>query len=253
MALKKLVISNVSKNFEAEGLEKEVLDGITLSVEEGESVCLIGPNACGKSTLLQIVAGLIEPTKGKILHNGELVDEPHCSRTIIFQDLNLFPWKTISENIEFGLRAKGVEEASRGITLEKYLNLLKIQEFANYYPNQLSGGTKQKSAIARALAMEPDILLMDEPFSSLDMQTREFLQEELQKIVREKNQTTLFVSHSIDEALILADRIVVLSNSPARIKSVVKVLRKHKENPDFRHSEDFLRYRKHISKLLKEE
>ncbi len=253
MASKKLVISNVSKNFQNEGPEKQVLNGITLSVEEGESVCLIGPNACGKTTLLQIVSGLVKSTKGKVLHNGELVDGPHWNRTVIFQDLNLFPWKTVSENIEFGLKAKGLEKANRDIALSKYLNLLKIERFANYYPAQLSGGTKQKTAIARALAMEPDILLMDEPFSSLDMQSREFLQDDLEKIVREKNQTTLFVSHSVDEALILADKVVVLSSSPARVKSVVKVLRKHKENTNFRYSEEFLNYKKQISKSLKEE
>ncbi len=249
----KLVISNISKQFQNGNLATQILNNVNLSVDEGESICLIGPNACGKTTLMQIVAGLLQPTKGKILHNGGLIEKPHWKRTLLFQDHNLFPWKTISENIVFGLKAKGTCKSSQADIVDKYLAMLKIQDFANYYPSQLSGGTKQKSAIARALAMEPDILLLDEPFSSLDMQSRELLQIELQRIIKENNQTMLFVSHSIDEALVLADKIVVLSSAPARVKSVVKILKKHKENPDFRHSESFLNYRKKIWELLKEE
>jgi len=253
MNSKKLVVSNVSKSFEQNGFQNNVLNKINFSINNGEVVCLIGPNACGKTTLMQIVSGLIKPNNGKVIHNGEIILNADWNRTIIFQDLNLFPWKNVLENVVFGLKAKGLEKKEQTLKAKQYLNLLKIHQFSNFYPHQISGGTKQKVAIARALALEPDILLLDEPFSSLDMFSRELLQEELKKIVNEKNQTMLFVSHSIDEALFLADKIVILSDSPARVKSVIKVLRKHKKELHFRHSQNFLQYKKKIWGLLREE
>lgn len=249
----KLVFSGITHFFGQENEPIKVIDKVSFAIPAGEKTCIIGPNACGKSTLLRMACGLLIPTKGKILHDEREVKSPHWSRAIIFQDLNLFPWKTASGNIAFGLKAKGLSGHEQRKMAKEYLQKLKIEKFANYYPHELSGGTKQKIAIARALALEPDVLLMDEPFSSIDGQSRELLQNELSAIIKQRKQTTLLVSHSIDEALVLADRIIVLSKSPARIKAAIKILEKHKTNPEFRYSQEFSDYKKKIWNILEAE
>jgi NitT/TauT family transport system ATP-binding protein len=186
-------------------------------------VVLLGPSGCGKSTLLNLVAGFAQPTRGCVRHEGIPVMRPDRRRTVVFQDYALFPWMTVQKNVEFGLKAQGVAEAERSRVAGEYLTLVKLKGFEDRYPYEISGGMKQRAAIARALAPSPDILLMDEPFGALDAQTRVLLQEELARIVAEMRCTVLFVTHSIEEAVFLADRVVVMSAHPGRIKSVHRV------------------------------
>jgi NitT/TauT family transport system ATP-binding protein len=197
----------------------QVLHDVNLDIDAGDLVVLLGPSGCGKSTLLNLVAGFIQPTRGRIRHDGEPVTRPDHRRTVVFQDYALFPWMTVQRNVEFGLKAQGVGEVERARIAREYLALVKLSGFEDRYPYEISGGMKQRAAIARALAPKPDILLMDEPFGALDAQTRVLLQEELARIVADMRCTVLFVTHSIEEAVFLADRVVVMSAHPGRINS----------------------------------
>ena len=195
------------------------LDGIDLDVARGELVCLLGPSGCGKSTLLNAVAGFVAPTSGEILADGKRVSEPGPDRGMVFQEYALFPWMTVRANIAFGLEMRG-EAGIRG-KVDALLEKLRLTEFANRFPKDLSGGMRQRVAIARVLALDSPILLMDEPFGALDALTRRNLQEELLRIWLELQKTILFVTHSIDESIFLADRIVVMTYRPGRIKAIV--------------------------------
>jgi NitT/TauT family transport system ATP-binding protein len=197
----------------------QVLHDIDLRIDAGELVVLLGPSGCGKSTLLNLVSGFILPTRGRVTHDGQAVTRPDRRRTVVFQDYALFPWMTVRRNVEFGLKAQGVSTEERGRIALEYLALVKLTGFEDRYPYEISGGMKQRAAIARALAPKPDILLMDEPFGALDAQTRVLLQEELARIVTDMRCTVLFVTHSIEEAVFLADRVVVLGAHPGRIDS----------------------------------
>jgi|SRR5262245_1179270 len=196
-----------------------VLHDINLRIDAGELVVLLGPSGCGKSTLLNLVAGFLQPTRGRVTHDGQAVTRPDRRRTVVFQDYALFPWMTVQRNVEFGLKAQGVSVEERADIAREYLALVKLTGFEDRYPYEISGGMKQRAAIARALAPKPDILLMDEPFGALDAQTRVLLQEELARIVADMHCTVLFVTHSIEEAVFLADRVVVLGAHPGRIES----------------------------------
>src|SRR5215468_2756349 len=178
-----------------------VLHDINLRIDAGELVVLLGPSGCGKSTLLNLVAGFILPTRGRVTHDGQTVTRPDRRRTVVFQDYALFPWMTVQKNVEFGLKAQGVEPVERARIARDFLALVKLSGCEDRYPYEISGGMKQRAAIARALAPNPDILLMDEPFGALDAQTRVLLQEELVRIVAATNRTVVFVTHSIDEAV----------------------------------------------------
>ncbi len=225
-----------------EGLKKSygdlrVLDGVTFSVEDGEFVCLIGESGCGKTTILKIIAGLERPDEGKVEFEG-------IERMgFVFQDDRLLPWKTVYGNILFALKASGIENGS---VVREIINTVGLRGFEDYYPKQLSGGMRQRVGIARALAVNPDLLLMDEPFASLDARTRERMQEELLRIVGDK--TVVFVTHSIDEAVYLADRIVVLSQRPSKVLRIVEV---DVEKPRDRNSEEFVEKRKEIYSALR--
>ena len=225
-----------------EGLKKSygdlrVLDGVTFSVEDGEFVCLIGESGCGKTTMLKIIAGLERPDEGKVEFEG-------IERMgFVFQDDRLLPWKTVYGNILFALKASGIENGS---VVREIINTVGLRGFEDYYPKQLSGGMRQRVGIARALAVNPDLLLMDEPFASLDARTRERMQEELLRIVGDK--TVVFVTHSIDEAVYLADRIVVLSQRPSKVLRIVEV---DVEKPRDRNSEEFVEKRKEIYSALR--
>jgi NitT/TauT family transport system ATP-binding protein len=197
------------------------LDGIDLDVARGELVCLLGPSGCGKSTLLNAVAGFVAPTSGEILADGKRVSEPGPDRGMVFQEYALFPWMTVRANIAFGLEMRG-EADIRG-KVDALLEKLRLTEFADRFPKDLSGGMRQRVAIARLLALDSPILLMDEPFGALDALTRRNLQEELLRIWLELQKTILFVTHSIDESIFLADRIVVMTYRPGRIKAIVPV------------------------------
>lgn len=195
------------------------LDDINLEVRSGEFVCIVGPSGCGKSTLLHLVAGLQAPTSGEILVDGKSVQSPGTDRILIFQDHGLFPWLTVGQNVEFGMKMKGVPKTERKERTLHYLQLVHLAKFQDSYIHQLSGGMRQRVAIARALATEPDVLLMDEPFAALDAQTRDLLHDELERIWNETGCTIIFVTHNVREAVRLGDRVVLLTFRPGRVKS----------------------------------
>jgi NitT/TauT family transport system ATP-binding protein len=218
-----LTVENLNKTYISHGSETSALVDINLQIEEGEFVCLLGPSGCGKSTLLKIIAGLIPATSGRIMINGQPVSGPGPERAVVFQDYALFPWMTVRDNVEFGLEARRLPAAERREVSRRLLKVVGLSEFAERYPHQLSGGMKQRVSIARALAVDPSLLLMDEPFGALDAQTRQLLQDELLRIWREYRKTVVFVTHSIEEAIYLSDRIVVMTARPGRVKQVVMV------------------------------
>jgi len=216
-------IRNLTKVFEKEKARIEALGDLNLDVYEGEFFCVIGPTGCGKTTLLRIIAGLESPTRGEVLLNGQRVTKPGADRGLVFQEFALFPWRTTRKNIEFGLEVKGLPSEKRREIVERYVKLVGLQGFENALPRQLSSGMKQRVAIARALANDPEVLLMDEPFGSLDAQTRNIMQRELLTIWDKTKKTVVFVTHSVDEAVYLADRIVVLTARPGTVKRIVEV------------------------------
>ena len=217
-----LTVENLNKKYVSHGSETSALVDINLRIEEGEFVCLLGPSGCGKSTLLKIIAGLIPATSGRITINGKPVSGPGPERAVVFQDYALFPWMTVRDNVEFGLEARRLPAAERREVSSRLLKVVGLSDFAERFPHQLSGGMKQRVSIARALAVDPSLLLMDEPFGALDAQTRHLLQDELLRIWREYRKTVVFVTHSIEEAIYLSDRIVVMTARPGRVKQIVR-------------------------------
>ncbi len=211
----KLELRNVIKTFNSEEGKIKALEDINLDVKPNEFLCIIGPSGCGKTTLLRLIAGLDLPSSGEIILDGNEVKGPSPDRGMVFQEFSLFPWRTVLKNVEFGLENLGVN--GRREIAERYIELVGLKGFENCYPYELSGGMKQRVAIARALAMDPAILLMDEPFGSVDAQTRNVLQEELLGIWKRTKKTVLFVTHSVDEAVYLADRVAVMSARPGHI------------------------------------
>src|SRR6202140_3795782 len=209
------------------------LDNITLDVLSGEFLALVGPSGCGKSTLLDLLGGLAVPTSGRILLDGRPIVGPARDRGIVFQQYALFPWRTAAQNVEFGLDIAGLKSKERREIARHYLDLVGLTAFADRYPHELSGGMKQRVAIARSLAYDPEVLLMDEPFAALDAQTRETLQGELLRIWRATSKTIVFITHGIDEAVVLGQRVAVMTTRPGRIKKIVdvpEVLRKDAED-----------------------
>jgi ABC-type nitrate/sulfonate/bicarbonate transport system ATPase subunit len=223
--LSKLVIENVSRIFPAVrgGMSTRALQPTNLSVADNDFVTILGPSGCGKSTLLRMVAGLDTPTTGRILLDGKAITGPGADRGMVFQSYTLFPWLTVSENISFGLRERGVSTRERNDIARQWLEKVGLTSFANHFPKQLSGGMQQRTAIARALANDPKILLLDEPFGALDNQTRALMQELLLGIWERERKTVIFVTHDIEEAVFLASRVVVMSARPGRIKADVRV------------------------------
>jgi ABC-type nitrate/sulfonate/bicarbonate transport system ATPase subunit len=217
----KIVIRNLTKTY-GNG-EVVALHDINLEVEANESVCVLGPSGCGKTTLLRIVDSLIARDHGEVLIDGTRVSQPRPDVAVVFQHFGLFPWKRLDENIAYGLALRGVAKATAAATVTRYLQLMGLTGFAKAYPHQLSGGMQQRAGLARALAINPSVLLMDEPFGALDAQTREMMQEELLRILASEQKTMIFVTHSIDEAILLGDRIVVMSCRPGTIRKVVAV------------------------------
>ncbi len=250
-----LVIEGVTQQFPARGAGAPVLalDGIDLEVPSGEFVSLLGPSGCGKSTLLNIIAGFQHPTRGRVLHEGAEVTRPDRRRTVVFQDYALFPWKTVQQNIEFGLKAQGLPAARRRAVAREFITLVRLTGFEDRYPHEISGGMKQRAAIARALAPNPDILLMDEPFGALDAQTRVLLQEEVARISAETKKTVVFVTHSIEEAVFLGDRVVVMSARPGRIRSSFPVALDRPRTPAVRRDPTFVSLVEDLWESLKPE
>ena len=246
----KIHVRGLSRTFVAQGRETPALLDVDLEVAEREFVCLLGPSGCGKSTLLNIVAGFEPPTAGEARLDGQTIRGPSIDRGVVFQEYVLFPWLTVDGNVQFGLRLKGAPAAERRAVVARYLELVGLAAHAEKYPVQLSGGMKQRVAIARALANNPEIILMDEPFGALDAQTREVLQDELGRIQRVEHKTVLFVTHSIREAVYLADRVVVMTAAPGRIKQVFQI--KLPEVRD-RFAPEFTHYESEITRVVKEE
>jgi NitT/TauT family transport system ATP-binding protein len=245
-----LELSALSKRYDVEGGEIVALTTITTSIDEGELVCLLGPSGCGKSTLLKIVAGLIPPTSGTITIAGRTVSGPGPDRAVVFQDYALFPWMTVADNVEFGLAARGMAPEQRHAVSSDLLRAVGLHDFAAKYPHHLSGGMKQRVSIARALAVDPVLLLMDEPFGALDAQTRFVMQQELLRIWRAYRKTVLFVTHSIDEALYLGDRVLVMTARPGAIKADLRV---RQPRPRDISSAEFAALRRQTLELLSDE
>jgi NitT/TauT family transport system ATP-binding protein len=220
----KLSLRNVCLHYRAaNGKTLLALDNIDLNVNPGEFLCIVGPSGCGKSTLLHLIAGLTAPTSGSVLMDGQSVKGPGTDRILIFQELGLFPWLTVRQNVEFPLRVQGVSRAERKSVAEEYLKLVHLAQFGESYIHQLSGGMRQRVALARALATEPDVLLMDEPFAALDAQTRDLLHDELERIWVRTGRTIIFVTHNVREAVRLADRVALFTFRPGRIKREFKI------------------------------
>ncbi|MFA5295174.1 MAG: ABC transporter ATP-binding protein [Methanoregulaceae archaeon] len=245
-----LEIRNLVKEFPVPGQEPiRALSGISLSLPPQEFVSVLGPSGCGKTTLLRIVAGLDVATSGCIELNGEVVNRRSSKMAMIFQEYSLYPWRTVLDNVTFGLEMQSVGKRPAREAALKYLHLVGLDDFADRYPYELSGGMRQRVAVARALAIEPEILLMDEPFGALDAQTRNMLQKELLEIWEKTKKTVLFVTHSVDEAVYLSDRIVVLTERPGRIREIVD---SHLPRPRDRTSPEFARIRRHVLDLISE-
>jgi NitT/TauT family transport system ATP-binding protein len=248
----KIRLVGVAKRFEARGAVVQAVQETTLEIPDGQFVCLVGPSGCGKTTLLRIVAGLETPSAGTIEVRRSGGNRPLNS--LIFQQESLFPWKTVWENVEFGLRVRKVPAPERRARTEEWLRKVGLLRFASSYPYQLSGGMKQRVSIARAFALDPEILLMDEPFAALDQQTKLLLQEELLRLWSDSRKTVLFVTHNIDEATVLGDRVVVMTAHPGRIKAEVAIELGRPRNPmDIRSDPRYMELTQEIWHLLRDE
>jgi len=244
-----LRVSEVSKTFptlEETDSRTHALDGVSLSVEAGELICFLGPSGCGKSTLLRLITGLDFPDSGELWVGNEPITGPSAERGLVFQDPNLFPWLTVRRNIEAGLVARGVLHEKRG-EVDDFMRLVGLSEFANAYPHHLSGGMAQRVALARALINHPKVLLLDEPLGALDAFTRMRMQDEVLRLWEARGTTMLFVTHDIDEAIYMSDRIVLMTPRPGRIERIIDVTL---DRPRQRSSQEFLRLRGDILELL---
>lgn len=219
----KVHIENVKKTYEGRSGEVVALNGVNLDIMENEFITVVGPSGCGKSTILNIIAGLLEPTSGKVICNGVEVHGTGPDRGVVFQQYALFPWLTVKKNVLFPLQMKGIKGKEADEIAMKYIKMVDLEKFCDHYPKELSGGMKQRVAIARAYAANPEVLLMDEPFGALDAQTRTQLQQELLDTWEKERKTCFFITHDVDEALILGQRVVIMSARPGRIKDIVDV------------------------------
>ncbi len=219
----KLEAKNIVKYFKHDSHQLKALGGVNLQIKDGEFVCLVGPSGCGKSTFLRIVAGLENPDEGHILFDGKPVTTTGPERIMVFQEGALFPWLKVQDNVEFGLKMAGIPKNERAQISQRYLDMMQLTKFADSYTYQLSTGMKQRVAIARALVMDPDVLLMDEPFAALDAQTRDLLLVEMQLIWEKTKKTILFVTHNVVEAAVLGTKVAVFSNRPSKIKKLIPV------------------------------
>jgi NitT/TauT family transport system ATP-binding protein len=248
----KICISNLNKTYG--GGRVVALSDICLEIEPFESICILGPSGCGKTTLLRIVDCLIPRDSGQITMDGDDVREPRPDIAVVFQHFGLFPWKRLEENIAYGLELRGASRQEIAAKVKRYIDLMGLKGFEQSYPHQLSGGMQQRAGLARALAINPSLLLMDEPFGALDAQTRELMQEELLRILETEKKTMLFVTHSIDEAILLGDRIVVMSRRPGRIREIISVgIPRPRKIISVRAHPRYIELRAHLWEMLKQE
>lgn len=249
----KLQVKNVFLEFRKRKNSVIALKEISFDVQKREIVIIVGPSGCGKTTLLRLIAGLIRPTRGEILLDGKKIEGPGAERGMIFQAYTLFPWLIVRKNIEFGLRFSSLKKDERKKISNYFINLIGLNDFEDSFPKELSGGMKQRVAIARALANDPEMLLMDEPFGSLDAQTRLDMQEFLLQIWQKDKKTILFVTHDVDEAIFLGDRVFVMTSRPGKIKEEIEVNIKRPRSLDTFGLDEFLRLKKHIITLIRAE
>ncbi len=229
------------------------LTNFSLDIAQGEFVSIVGPSGCGKSTFLNIVLGLIEPASGVIHLNGTRISGPGQERAMVFQEFGLLPWRSVTANVELGLELKGVPSSKRAARAKELINLVGLKGFENHYPHELSGGMKQRVGLARALATEPEVLLMDEPFAALDAQTRDLMQTELLQIWERSKKTVLFVTHSIEEAAYLSDRVIVMTARPGRTKDVIQIDLPRPRDYEMRLTPKFNEIKLRIWEVLREE
>ncbi len=248
----KVIIEDIHKKFCVRDQETIALEDINFTIDEKEFVVLVGPSGCGKSTLLNMVGGLLSPTSGKIYVEGLKVDRDP-SIGMVFQEIGLFPWRTVRENIAFGLEAMGLSKGEQVERVQYYTELVGLTNFSHSFPHQLSGGMRQRVGIARALAIQPDILLMDEPFSALDAQSRTLMQEELLRIWNQTQLSTLYVTHNIQEAVYLADRVIVLSRRPGRISSIISIDLPKFGRDDSKYVTEFNNYAEAIWQMIRKD
>ena len=246
----KLEAKNIEKYFKHDGKQLKTLDGINLNVNDGEFVCIVGTSGCGKSTFLRTIAGLEQPDSGEILLDGQPLSDTGPDRIMVFQEGALFPWLNVQDNVEYGLKVAGIPKEKRNEISHRYLDMMQLTQFATSFTYQLSTGMKQRVAIARALVMEPDVLLMDEPFAALDPQTRDLLLVEMQLIWQKTKKTIIFVTHNVAEAVVLGTRVLVFSHRPAKIKKEVEI---DYQRPRLTDDENLLPYQKKILAELRPE
>lgn len=237
---------------EADADKVLALDGIDLKINQGEFLTIIGPSGCGKTTLLRIIASLILPDEGSVMVEGEPVDEPGLKRAMVFQTFGLFPWKTVIENVMFPLQVRKVPSAEARDRAMRHIAQVGLERFVDAHPHQLSGGMQQRVGLARALATGADILLMDEPFGAIDAQTRELMQEDLMRIWQDERKTVVFITHDLDEAVLLADRVLLMSRGPGQVREIIPVdLPRPRSEYDLRAHKSFARVRSHIWQALR--
>lgn len=261
MSTNDIVFDNIRRVFQRDGKDFVTLDGVDLHVRDKEFIAVVGPSGCGKTTLMRMAAGLEFPTTGEVKVAGSVVTAPGPDRAVVFQAFALFPWKTVYENIEFGLRNKGMAADERHERITNYIKLMNLVGYESAFPHQLSGGMQQRVAIARAYVLDPAVLLMDEPFGALDAQTRVVMQEELVRLSRVNPRTVMFITHAVEEAVYLADRVVVMTRRPAKIKEIIdvkSVREQHKWDSmerieEVMDQESFVHIRTHIWRLLREQ
>lgn len=244
--LVKLKIDNVYKEYQGRNGKTVALNGVNLDIMENEFICVVGPSGCGKSTLLNIIAGLLEPTSGAAYLDGKKIEGTAVERGVVFQQYALFPWRTVIKNVMFGLEMKKVPKAEAEEIAKKYIEAVGLKGFENSYPKELSGGMKQRVAIARAYAANPEVLLLDEPFGALDAQTRVQLQTELLNTWEQEKKTCFFITHDVDEAIILAQRVIIMSARPGRIKRIVDIDIPYPRTQETKADERFLKLKAEI-------
>lgn len=249
----KVKIDHVEKIFDTKKGPMVALNGVDLNIKENEFICVVGPSGCGKSTLLNIIAGLLPATSGAVYVDGKKVEGTGTERGVVFQQYALFPWLTVIKNVMFGLKLKGMSNEEARETAMKYLKKVGLEEFADSYPKELSGGMKQRVAIARAYAVQPEVLLMDEPFGALDAQTRTQLQSELLLTWENERKTCFFITHDVEEAIILATRVVIMSARPGRIRDIVDIDIPYPRDQETKMSPRFMELKNYIWKQVYQE
>jgi len=251
----RIAFDRVSVQFDTERGPMKVLDDVSFEIRQGEFVSIIGPSGCGKTTLMNLLGGFVPPTSGQVLLDGRPVDGPGPDRGVIFQEYGVFPWLTVRQNIEFGLKlsASKVPVREREVIVQRYMTLMGLGDFAYHFPKHLSGGMRQRLAIARAYAVKPEFLLMDEPFGALDAQTRSAMQDLLLEVLQTEGKTVMLITHSVEEALYLSSRIVVVTARPARIRTVIDVPFGYPRAENVHEDPRFAEMRTHIRDLVMQE